>query len=739
MNRRSIAWSISCKALLLACLFCLQATDKALTFTVAFVPLRLGLANLLLLAALSYRLSQLALFLMSVKIIFVFFVSGPLAALLSLAGTTAAFASMYFAFKLFDLFNRAEKGDLTRANFSQTDFSQANSLPAASAREKFVRANFAKADKHSRSDKPSKADKHSKFGKHLQTGALLEFLQRNKIAVISIFAACCHMAAQLTVIAYLFKINFFKLPLYILLLFIIAALSGLAVGLCWQILDEQSIIRKIWQLLSAVSEQRQVAVRAVDNRKKYRTTLIPLVSLVTVFMFGALLYVAGYNFADLRQALMSGSLSFGSLSPYTSSGVDSEQRSGNFEQERNKQDGDKQSEGKQDRGKQNGNNGAAKESNYGSDKVSDRSVDRSDNARYNKGKVATKLQTHLFGKYLDTAVTYTGYDGETLSFEAQCRLIEARLRRYDSLFDAYSLPTDGQLNLRALNLGAYKETLAVDAELYDLIAEAASYYDLTAGAFNPFIGKLSEIQKLLLKLPDSVNIPALYAQYRQAAQELRKLFGISPARQLNSTALIALDAEKHTVRFLQDIKLDLGAIAKAYVSRAIITALQEAGVESALLNIGGSISNIGTKTAERHWLIALERPRQPAWFSTAEAERLNDNLPTATQIELPSTAATFSVSGTYERQTSFEIDGQIIYLNHLLDSSVFASSDLHLQVAVLAEEPLVSDVLATACFSIAERDRIVSLLETLAKSKKSDITLVLTENDGTSYRYTASK
>ena len=129
---------------------------------------------------------------------------------------------------------------------------------------------------------------------------------------------------------------------------------------------------------------------------------------------------------------------------------------------------------------------------------------------------------------------------------------------------------------------------------------------------------------------------------------------------------------------LNDIRLDLGAVAKGYVADRIKEFLLGKGVTSALINLGGNILCIGDKPDGSDFLVGIKKP-----FSEDIELALNvDGLSVVT-------------SGTYER--FFEKDGKLYH--HILDPQTGMPCDNGLlSVTILSEDSFTGDCLSTGCF-----------------------------------------
>ena len=128
-------------------------------------------------------------------------------------------------------------------------------------------------------------------------------------------------------------------------------------------------------------------------------------------------------------------------------------------------------------------------------------------------------------------------------------------------------------------------------------------------------------------------------------------------------------------------KLDLGGIAKGYVADELTTLLEKEGVTSAVINLGGNISTIGSKPDGSPFIIGIEKPYTDR-----------------TEIIGTTTAdnQTVVTSGIYERQ--FQKDGKIYH--HVLSSKTGYPAETQLEaVSLVAKKGRSMDIdaMSTIC------------------------------------------
>jgi len=156
---------------------------------------------------------------------------------------------------------------------------------------------------------------------------------------------------------------------------------------------------------------------------------------------------------------------------------------------------------------------------------------------------------------------------------------------------------------------------------------------------------------------------------------------------------------------VRGMEIDLGGIAKGYAAGQVDRILRDSGVKSALLDLGGNITVIGSKPDGSPWRIAVRDP-----FDTGAAA--------GTLLLQDRSAVT---SGGYQRY--FEQNGTVYH--HIIDprTDYPANSGLS-SVTVVCEDPAIGDILSTALFVAGEEEAL-----TLWRSE-DNFDLVLICEDG---------
>ncbi|MBQ6907481.1 MAG: FAD:protein FMN transferase [Clostridia bacterium] len=139
------------------------------------------------------------------------------------------------------------------------------------------------------------------------------------------------------------------------------------------------------------------------------------------------------------------------------------------------------------------------------------------------------------------------------------------------------------------------------------------------------------------------------------------------------------DVEEKLSECANQNSLNLGGIAKGYVTEKLVEILKKDGVSSAMINLGGNAYAYGKKPTGENWRVGIQNPKdENGIIGIISAE----NLAVIT-------------SGDYQRY--FELDG--VRYHHILNPKTGypANSGLH-SVTVISDNPTVCDALSTAAF-----------------------------------------
>lgn len=259
---------------------------------------------------------------------------------------------------------------------------------------------------------------------------------------------------------------------------------------------------------------------------------------------------------------------------------------------------------------------------------------------------------------LNTFVTITIYDSQDTDLLdnslALCREYENKLSRTMETSEV------AKMNHRSPKA----DTVAVSEDTAGLIQKGLEYSRLSGGAFDITIEPVSSLWDFSSGtgvVPD--------------AQALKRAAGQVDYHQVS--------VEGNQVSFRSpETKIELGAIAKGYIADRIKDYLEDQGVKSAVINLGGNVLCIGEKPDGSPFKIGLQKPFRDRNETIAVLNIRDQSMVT---------------SGIYER--CFEQDGK--FYHHILNPEDGYPYDNGLiSVTIVSPKSVDGDGLSTACFSM---------------------------------------
>ncbi|MEL1134774.1 FAD:protein FMN transferase [Desulfitobacterium sp. THU1] len=238
-----------------------------------------------------------------------------------------------------------------------------------------------------------------------------------------------------------------------------------------------------------------------------------------------------------------------------------------------------------------------------------------------------------------------------------------------------------------LNDAAGKDFIKLSSDTFFVLEKAKYFSELSQGKFDITVGPIVKLWNI--GFPDA-RVPG--------KDEITKALPLVDHHEL------ILDKENLTAKLNQPgMKLDLGAIAKGYAADEAVKILKEAGIEHAIVNLGGNVIVINKKLDGSLWRLGLQDPYEPRGDSMGVV-LLNDQ--------------TLVSSGTYERY--LEENGKIYH--HLLDPDTGYPGDNGLiSVSIITKESVNADGLSTGTFLLG-LDKGMKLIEELPDTEAVFIT-----------------
>ena len=283
-----------------------------------------------------------------------------------------------------------------------------------------------------------------------------------------------------------------------------------------------------------------------------------------------------------------------------------------------------------------------------------------------------RFQTEFSGPF-DTATLIIGYTQSETEFKRYADIIYERMEELHQLYDIYNA-YDGINNLYTINENAGISPVEVHKDIIDMLLVAIQGYELSGGAVNVAMGPVLRIWHKYRT--EGVN--------DSAAAKLPAYDDLLAASEIMDINDLIIDEANGTVFLRQGgMSLDVGTVAKGYAAGLAAKAAEEAGLESALLNIGGHVITIGKPLdgAREYWSIGIQNP---------ELGGGQGNIIDTVYFN----GLTLSISGGYQR--FYVVDG--IAYNHVIDPETLMPASKYKQVAVIHESSVLADMLSTALF-----------------------------------------
>lgn len=261
---------------------------------------------------------------------------------------------------------------------------------------------------------------------------------------------------------------------------------------------------------------------------------------------------------------------------------------------------------------------------------------------------------------MNTYMTFTahGENADTALTDAQTKITE--------LEQLWSV-TDKDSDIYAINHSGGQPT-EISRETVELLRFALQMAEKTGGALEPTIypvlsawGFTTETQQV----PEQAEITRL----------------------LNAVDYRKVNLNETSVQLGADMMLDLGAVGKGYAGDLAAEVLQEQGITSALLDIGGNIQAVGTKPDGSDWRLGL---RDPFSGGTLGVFQVSDSA--------------VVTSGNYERYFTDESGNRY---GHIINPATGYPAESGLEsVTIIAEEGKLCDALSTAVFVMGKEKAV---------------------------------
>jgi thiamine biosynthesis lipoprotein len=291
---------------------------------------------------------------------------------------------------------------------------------------------------------------------------------------------------------------------------------------------------------------------------------------------------------------------------------------------------------------------------------------------------------------MGTSVRVELWHAESMTGEAALDAVMEVMEEMHRIDRAMS-PFKPESELSRLNRDAAKAPVAVSEEMFELLARSIEFSKLSEGAFDitfASVGCMFDYRKGIKPTAEEIAAALPGIDYRH----------------------IRLDRRRCTIEFARDdVRIDLGGIAKGYAVDNCVALLKSRGVKEALVSAGGDSRVLGDKRG-RPWMIGIRDPRHKD----------------AVVAMIPLVDAAISTSGDYERY--FEADG--VRYHHILDPRTGLSATGARSVSIVGPDATTTEGISKSVF-VMGLERGIRFVESLA-----GIDAVISDGDGDMH-YTA--
>lgn len=288
------------------------------------------------------------------------------------------------------------------------------------------------------------------------------------------------------------------------------------------------------------------------------------------------------------------------------------------------------------------------------------------------------------GFYFNTVISVSIYENGSEELLDDCFALAQK-------YEGYFSNTIPDSDISKIN-DAGGAPVTVHDETIELLKTGIAYGDLSGGKFDITIGRLSDLwdisTKALLDQTDASMIPSdADIQTALATVDYRE---------------IQIDGNTVTLQN-PDARIDLGGIAKGYIADQMKAYLNQKGITSGYINLGGNVLALGAKTDGSAYTIGIQRP-----FGEENEAIASVSITDQTVVS----------SGVYERY--FEVDGTRYH--HILDTATgYPYDNGLLEVTIITGASVDGDGLSTTCFSLGLEDGM-ALVESLDATEAIFIT-----------------
>ena len=265
------------------------------------------------------------------------------------------------------------------------------------------------------------------------------------------------------------------------------------------------------------------------------------------------------------------------------------------------------------------------------------------------------MDTYIEVKLYDTSNSKEIFDDIDDIYKSYHELTD-RYNSYDNIKNVYYLNEVLKIN----------ESVEIDSKLSNVINYGLSMYKSTNGYLDIAIG----------------NVVDVWKSYREKGNGVPTLFELMDS---GSIKIEDITLKNNIYTKTSDVKLDLGAVAKGYVTELVGKYIESKGCTKYLINAGGNIK-VGDSYKSTKYKIGIETP-----FDTSKVYKV---------LNVENTSIV--TSGSYQRY--YEYNG--VNYNHIINPKTLYPENYTKSVTVITKDSGYADILSTYLFLLPIKDGI---------------------------------
>lgn len=274
--------------------------------------------------------------------------------------------------------------------------------------------------------------------------------------------------------------------------------------------------------------------------------------------------------------------------------------------------------------------------------------------------------------------------------------VENEMKRLEALMNFYKASSE----IGILNNYGFEKRVELSREVFYIIKKAKFFSEISQGAFDISVAPVIKLWGVFTR---NERVPL--------EKEIKEKMSL-----VNYNNLI-LDESENTVKFSKEnMKVDLGGIAKGYAADRAVQIYKQNNVSAAFINLGGNVMVFGEKPDNSNWSVGVQEPFKSRGEVIGVINARNESVVT---------------SGNYVRY--FEDKG--VKYHHIIDPRTGYPADSNLMsVTVISQNSMEGDALSTAAFVLGDEEGM-RLIENygakaifITKDKKVKITSNMEED-----------